>query len=386
MNSMLIKMKRAVELRGPSGPAVLDVRSSILTFRTYKYVLMAVAVAAFYYLFLASDIFVARAQVYVKSTSTGPAIVPQLQFLGGANPDTKDTLLTVAYIGSQEMLNILEKKLGLSAHFSSSDRDFYARMPKNPSNESRYKYYRKHVSASYNADTGIIKIKAQGFTPAFALEVVKETITASETFINGIGQHIAVEEIAFVEGEMARARDHVQKARANLLRFQNENGILSAEASGASRQAMVDEMESNLVRMQTQEKTLSSYLNSQAAELVAVRGRIGALSEQLVIEREKLASQDGVSANDINAAYQALELDLQFATDMYQTTLVSLERARIESYKKLKHLVVVQAPQLPDEAVEPRKVYNIISLFVALSLIYGVSVMIIATIREHRDV
>ena len=386
MNNVLVKMRRAVDMRGIQGPAVQDVRAATLTFGTYKYVLLVVLIASLYYLLIASDRYVTRAQVYVKSTGGGVAVAQQLQLLGSPPADLKDTQLVQAFIVSQDMLKILEEKIKFSEHFSSSDWDFYSRMSESPSDEARLKYFRKHLSATLNPDTGMINIKAQGFTPELSLQMVEEAIKSSEAFVNSIGQRIALEEIAFVEKEMARAQENLATARAKLLRFQNENGLLSAEAAGASRQAMVNEMESELVRMETREKTLSSYLNPAASELISVRSRIEALTEQLVIEREKLASRDGISVNDVNAQYQALELELQFATDLYQTTLVSLERARIESYKKLKHLVVVQSPQLPDEALEPRKLYNIATLFVALSLAYGIITMIVATIREHRDV
>ena len=381
-----MKMRRTLDLRKGSGPAVRDVKAETLSFRSYKYVLLTVAVVSLYYIFIASDRYVARAQVYVEATDSASAVVPQIQFLAGAQADVKDMALVSAFINSHDMLKILDKKLGFNEHFSSDQWDFYSRMSSGLSEESRLNYFRKHMSASQNPDTGIINLRAEGFTPEFSLLMVQETISAAEDFINGIGHKIAREEIAFVEQEMERSRDNLQAVRAKLLRFQNENGILSAEATGMSRQAMVNEMESELVRMRTNEKTLSSYLNPAAAELIAVRGRIDALTEQLTIEREKLASRDGVSVNDVNAEYQALEMELKFATDLYQTTLVSLERARIESYKKLKYLVVVQSPQLPDSATEPRKLYNLATLFVALTLAYGIITMIVATIREHRDV
>ncbi len=386
MNNMLSKMKRSVELRGFNGPAVHDVRSSLLTFRTYKYVLMVVLIAVLYYGLIASDIYVARAQLYVKSTDNA-SVVAQFQFPGApGQAAVKDVQLIDAFIGSQAMLDIVEEKLNFSDHFASDQWDFYARMSANPTAEQKLAYFKKHLFAFFNQDSGIITIKAKAFTPEFSLKLVEVAIKASEDFINGIGQKIALEEIAFVEKEMTRSHENLQKVRAKLLRFQNENGILSAESAGATRQGIVNEMESSLVRLGTEEKTLSSYLNENASELVALRARKKAITEQLAIEHEKLASQNGVSANDINAAYEALSLELKFATDLYKATLISLERARVESYKKLKHLVVVQAPQLPDAAIEPRKLYNIATLFVALSLAYGIIAMIIATIREHRDV
>jgi len=386
MDNILVKMRRAIDVRRSPEPLVRDVRSSIITMNTYKYVLLAVAVAAFYYLFIASDIYVTRAQLYVKSTGASAGVVPQLALLGANTVDDKDTTMVVAYAGSQEMLSKLEDKIGFSEHFSASDWDFWARLSSSPSEESRLKYFRKRLHTNVHPESGIITLRAQAFTPELSLKMVEEAIRNAEAFINGVGHAIALEEIAFVEQEMERSRQNLAAVRAKVLRFQNDNGIMGVEANGAARQAMVNEMENQLVRMQTNEKTLAAYLNPAAADLVAVRDGITALKSQLVIEREKLASQNGVSTNDINATFQALELELQFATDLYQNTLVGLEKARIESYKKLKHLVVIQAPQLPDEALEPRKIYNIISLFVALTLAYGIITMIVATVREHRDV
>jgi len=386
MDNLIVKMRRAIDLRSPQGPVVHDVKSSTITMGTYKYVLFTVAVVALYYILIASDLYVTRAQIFVKSTGSAATAVPQLQFLGTGATDNKDTAMVVAYVGSQDMLTILEEKTGFSEHFSSDEWDYFSRLSSDPTDESRLKYFRSRLRASLHPDTGIVSIRAHGFTPELSLKMVEEAIRGAESFINSVGQKLALEEIAFVEQEMARSREGLQAIRAKLLRFQNENGILSVEASGAARQGMVNELENELVRMRTSEKTLSGYLNPAASELIAVRNRIEALTQQLVIEREKLASQNGISANDITATYQALELELQFATDLYQTTLVSLEQARIESYKKLKHLVVVESPQLPDEALEPRKLYNIVSLFVALTLAYGIITMIIATIREHRDV
>ena len=34
----------------------------------------------------------------------------------------------------------------------------------------------------------------------------------------------------------------------------------------------------------------------------------------------------------------------------------------------------------------PYKLYNLVTLFVVLNLIYGITAMIVATIREHKDV
>lgn len=386
MDKILSKLRKAVAKRGEKGPLIQDVRSATLSFSSYRWVLVAVAIAALYYMFIASDRFVTVAHVYVKSTESQAGAMPQLQLLSGAKGETQDALLLSVYAQSGDILRRVEDKVQFSEHFAGDGGDFWSRLPDDATEEERLNYFKDKLSVKVNPDSGIITFRGQGYTPEFSLAFVKEVIAASDDFVNSVGQSIAKEEIAFVEHEMERARGVLDAARTQLLNFQNENGVLSAEVSGIARQALVNEMESDLVRLRTEEKTLASYLNEGAAELTTVRNRIGALANQLVLEKEKLASIGNVSLNDVNAEYQTLEMELQFATDLYKTTIVALERARVDSYHKLKHLVVIQSPTLPDDAAYPRKLYDLFSLFIGLSLLYGIVTMILATIREHRDV
>lgn len=386
MDKLLIKLRQAVAVRQRSGPLVEDIRASTLTFATYRWVLIAVALVGFYYLFWASDRYETEARVYVKSTDTGSASVTQLQLIGGIQADGQDAALVNAYLQSRDLMERLERELGVFEHFSNNDIDFFSRLSSDPSEEDKLEYFKTRLSSSVQLESGILVIKGQGFDPQFSQQLVQATIKAGEEFVNGVGQKIAKEEIAFVEQELDRARKNLQQSRDQLLAFQNENGILSAESAGSAMQSIVSEMEAELVRLRTEEKALAAYLNDTASELVVVRGRITALEQQLELERARMASQDGVSVNDVYARYQELEMELKFATDLYQAALVALEKARVDSYHKLKHLVVVQAPALSDSAKYPRKLYNLATLFVALSLAYGIITMILATIREHRDV
>ena len=385
MDKILVKLRQAVARERQTGPMIADVHSRTMSFRSYRWVLAVVAIVAVYYAFLASDMYVSDAQVYVKSTDQQP-VAAQVQFLPGGGGESSDALLVQAFLRSRDLMEIMDREIGFTEHFASTDHDMYSRLDANASAEDRLTYFRSRFSASLNPDTGIITLRGQGYTPEFSLQLVQTALSAAETYINDVGHRIAAEEIGFVETELDRARNNIGGAQAKLVDFQNENGILSADATGESKQALVLEMENDLVRLLTEEKALTSYLNPGAAEVVAVRSRIAALTSQLVVERAKLASTDGVSANDINAEARNLELELKFATDIYKAALVALERARIESFRKLKHLVVVQSPQLPDAAILPRKLYHLMTLFIALTLAYGIITMILATIREHRDV
>lgn len=363
-----------------------DVRAAVINFGSYKWVLVLTLIAAVYYGLLASDRYVTEAQIYVKSTRSGTPSLPQLSLLVGGGDQAKDALVLRSYINSSDMLDYLDKEIGVKDHFSNSQWDFVARLESDPTEEDFLSYYRSMVDVSIDPESAVLRVKAEAFTPEYSQQLVQAILEEADRFINGISQKIAAEEISFVENEMARARDKVNSARDRLLRFQNDNQLLSPSSSGETLQSVVNQLETDLVALQTEEKALAAYLNDTAPQLVSVRNRIDSVKAQLLEERQKISAQDTSSINEVNAEFRELELELKFATDLYRATLEGLEQARVESYHKMKHLVVLQSPALPDEALEPRKLYNLASLFVLLSLAYGIVVMILATIREHRDV
>ena len=65
--------------------------------------------------------------------------------------------------------------------------------------------------------------------------------------------------------------------------------------------------------------------------------------------------------------------------------VAAVENARIEASRKLKSLVVIEPPSLPETAQYPRRLYNVVTLAVISLLLYGIARLVIATIREHQD-
>jgi capsular polysaccharide transport system permease protein len=353
----------------------------------YHWVLVVFGFFLFYNMFWVSDRYVTEARVYVKSSNEQLSMASAMPIVptgfGGAS---QDALLLNSYIHSKDMLHLLDTRLGLRAHYESADWDFFSRLHTWASDEDFLRYYQEHLTVSIDIDSSIVVVRGQGFTPEFSTALVTAVLEQAEIYINSVSQKIALQEISFVEGELVRARAAVDTARNDMLQFQSDNELLDPAATGAAIQGVVNEMEGELVRLKAEEKILASYLNADAAELVAIRDRIEGLTSQLDQERGKFSGENSRSINRVNADFEELRLKFNFASDLYQVTLKALEQARVESYRKLKNLVVVQSAQSPSSPQLPRKAYNLVTFFIVLHLIYGITVMTIATIREHRDV
>ncbi len=354
---------------------------------SYRWVMVIWVMSAFYYMGVASDRYVPETKIYVKSIkSVSGEGMPNLSLLAtGITQASPDLLLLQEYMRSMDMLKQLDEHIQLRKHYSDERWDFISRLNSWASEEDYLEYYRDHLELEVDAESGIMFVRAEAFTKEFSLKLTHELLQRGEAYLNKVGQTIAMSEIKFVEGELGRAQAELKVAQAELLKFLGENKTLSPEVEGKAFQQVVTEMRSQLVNLKAEEKALASFLNADAAELVTVKSKILAIEEQLAIEAAKLSSGGDASMGKVNAEFQMLEMQVKFATDIYKSTLTALEKTRVDAYRKLKHLVVVQSPLLPDARTYPRVIYMLITIFIIMSLIYGIVAMIVATVKEHRD-
>jgi capsular polysaccharide transport system permease protein len=78
-------------------------------------------------------------------------------------------------------------------------------------------------------------------------------------------------------------------------------------------------------------------------------------------------------------------MEAGFASDVYKTSLVALEKGRVEATRNLKKVSVVQSPTLPTTSLEPRRFYNIIVSLLVIFLVAGVVHLLAAIVRDHKD-
>lgn len=352
---------------------------------SFQWVVACFAIAVIYFGLVASDRYVSRAELVVKQSDQIKMLPDALSMLGLGGSNHQDILLIQDYLKSADLLDKLDKKLGLKAHYQSSNVDYFSRLPNHVSREEFLKYYREHITLRLDDVSGVLTIELQAFDPAYGQKVVGVMLKESEGFINKLGHQVALEQLAFVEKEVDRAYQRVQAEKAKVLEFQNTHHLISPESTSTARMGVVSQIEAQLAQQQAQLKQLQSYMKATAPAVVSVQARVDALTEQLAQEQARLTGADKNAMNEVTASYMDVQTQATLAADLYKTGLISLEQARIEAYRKLKHLLVISQPTLAEDAEYPRRLYNLATIGVLLCLLYGLIVMGLATLREHQD-
>jgi capsular polysaccharide transport system permease protein len=141
-----------------------------------------------------------------------------------------------------------------------------------------------------------------------------------------------------------------------------------------------------LAKHEAELKGLQAYLNDDAPQINALQAQIAGIRQQLQDERlSSVKNSTGKSLNMIAGEYQELLAELEFKADAYKAALTGLETARIESTRKLKSLVLVESPALPESAAYPRRIYTLIALLMGLVFVYGIMRLVVATIEDHIE-
>lgn len=352
-------------------------------------VLLPMAIALIYYTVFALDRYVSIAQITVRQTGSHEA--PQLPglavMLGGVNPTSREeTLYLREFITSADMLEVLEKKLNWSQHYSERWIDPVYLLRASSPREELLEYYRRLVNAHFDEQTGLLEIEVQAFDQEFAQETLKAILAESERFVNEISHRMAREQMNFAQSELANARKTYELHREEMLKFQSHNKLLNAQATAESRAGVIADLEGTLTKARAELKGMLASLSSDSPQVRQQRVRINALEQQVDAESKRLVSQtDGDQLNVVAAKYRNLMIDTGIAEEAYKFAVTAVETARIEASKKIRSLVTVVGPNKPEESLYPRRIYNLVTIFICLMLLYGIVRFIIATIEDHRD-
>ena len=291
-----------------------------------------------------------------------------------------------AHILSNDMLRQIDEKLDLRQAYSSPKLDFIFRMDNDATQDEFLDYYRKRVEVIVDEASGLLTINTQGFSPEISRAVNQEVVAISERFINESSHRLARDQMSFAELELGKARTRLDVVRNRLQEFQEEHGVLDPMAQAVAKTGLTAELRAMLARYEAELKGMLAYLNDDAPQIAALQAQIGGVREQLQDERLRgVTDTDGVSLNVLAGRYQELLAELGFVSDAYRGALMALETARIESTRKLKSIVLVESPALPETAEYPRRLYTLFALLMGLVLIYGIGRLILATIEDHLE-
>lgn len=344
-------------------------------------------IITFYTIAIAKPRYVSESKIVVKQTNdnsvgTGSGLVA---LLGGSSTSVEDSHYLTNYILSNDMIKKLDKEFNFRSHYHTNGTDFINELTAESTQEELLEYFKRRVKVELDIATNILSIKTESFEPEYALKLNKALLEQSELFVNNISKKMAIEQTAFAEKQLSDAQVELEKAKNDVLNYQNRNQILDPESSARALNSLIAGLEANLSALRTEERQLLSYLNPTAPQVVSLRSQIKAVEQQVAQERAKLTSPTNNRLNSQALQFEQIKADAKFAEEKYKMALTALEKARLETARKMKNLIIISSPFKAEEALYPRKAYIIATSLVFLLIFYGFVQLILAVIRDHKD-
>ncbi|MFG6449725.1 capsular biosynthesis protein [Roseateles sp. BYS180W] len=347
-------------------------------------------VVLIYNLGMARDRFTSESVVTIKQAAHfgGERSGMAAMLMPGVSPLLREDVLYLrTFIHSQGLLGTLDRELKLREHFSSSMRDPLHYLPTSASREDFLEFYRKRVEIVLDDISGLLTLRTQGFEPEYARRLNATILRECEAFVNRMSQNLAAEQLRFTDAEVGKTTARLEDAQARLVQFQAQHRVLDAAAQASAAGAITNELQAQLSKLEAEHKTLLGYLHPSAHQVQALQNQIAAIKSQLQSEQNRgtQAADASKKLGAIALQFEQLKQQVGLAQESHKAALAAAEAMRLEATRKLKSLVVVEAPTLAETAEYPRRLYNLFAALVVLLLLYAVAQLTLATIAEHRD-
>jgi capsular polysaccharide transport system permease protein len=122
--------------------------------------------------------------------------------------------------------------------------------------------------------------------------------------------------------------------------------------------------------------------NPQVATLQAQAARLRA---SIADASARVVGQGSNSLSAKFPAFSRLVLEKDIADRQLGASIASLEAARSEAARKQLYLERLVQPNLPDVAIEPRRLKSVFTVLVLGLVAWGVFSLLLAGVREHAD-
>lgn len=344
-------------------------------------------VAAIYLFGIAADQYESDAHFIVKTAQ--PSLAPTAsgigQFLGlGATTAQTDSYSLADYLTSHDAVAAADRKLDLVAIFRRPEADPISRLwYAHPKAETLLGYYRSHVHATMNTDTGETVLTVRTFRPGDSEALAQVLLALGEARVNEINTRSLADSLRVSKTELTGAEAEMLAIQNQMTGFRTTERDIDPEKTSASQLTLVGQLKLQIAQAKAQLADMSKFLSPDSPQRIAMAERLRALEAQAGAEAGDLTVAGGGGMAPRLAEYQSLQLREDFAAKRYAAAAAALTSAREQALRQQLFVERVVEPNLPQKSTYPRRWVDLATVAVTLLLIYGIGWLVVAGFREH---
>lgn len=349
----------------------------------------------YYVLFIKTEKYESSTVVLVKDLSKQQTTTPfGAMLLTGSSAITQDSMLLDTYIKSSDMYELLNEEFNLTAYYSSTLIDVYARLYKDTFitiREINYQNlmdrYRSDLILQFDEPSSTLSIKFAHSDAEVAQEIVQQIIMYATKMLNDIEKKSSKIVLKFLKELEREKYDLFLLSQKKLLNYQNRHSSISPRIEVEQKSGLLASLEGELIQKEVSYKGKLQFMNKNAPEMKILRGNISHIKSSIKKIRKEMTgeSENRGKLNKALADFEILKSELEFNKEIYRQTLTKLEESSLMVSQNAKNLIVVSSPKVADSYAYPNKFKDILTIVILLSLLYGIAGLIASIIRDHKD-
>jgi capsular polysaccharide transport system permease protein len=353
-------------------------------------VVVPTLLAAFYMYAIASPIYVSETHFVVRSRSgEGPSpfgvVLASVGFDLGSG--TTDAYEVDEYVMSRDAVATLVAQHDLRAVLSRPEADFLSRFPRpfqRANFENLFKSYKRFVTVSYDSTSGINTLRVRAFRPGDAREIATALLGEGETLVNQLNRRTLDDAMGQAFVQVNEAQERASRAEIALTKFRSREKLIDPTLTSTAGSDLVSQLDAQVLALKAERNSLAA-LAPQSPQLPDLDQKIRSFEAQRDLERTDVAGQSNSLAPEIGE-YEQLTLDRDYAAKSLSNADAALEQAEMDARKKQIYLEPIVEPDLPDKAELPERAETVLVVFVSALIVYATIMLVIAGLREHRQI
>ncbi len=346
--------------------------------------------SSLYFGLIASDVYISQSKFVIynpQTPSPGTGLGGLLQGVGLGNNSSYAANAVHDYLLSRNALQDLQTTLHYRHMVSHHGIDPFNRFGGwvwfDTTFEQLYRYYTRMVGDDVDATTNISTLNVDAYTASDAQRVNQELLNLAQRLVNRMNAGANENSVRFYQAQVSAAEARVQTAAHDLANYRNTSKIFSPAPEANLQAQLVSKLQDQELAAQVQLGQLE--INApKNPRIPLIKRAIADLKHQIQTESLRVAGSDRSLASK-SVGYERLSLDQTFAQRELAAAIGSLEQARTQAQKQQLFIETVVTPNLPDQALEPRRWRGVLATLVVGLLLWGVFSVIFAGIREHHD-
>ena len=345
--------------------------------------------ATVYYLYSrAEDEYHSDVSFSIRSEEPGAmaaGILGAITGIGGSGGASEPDIL-FEYIRSQEIVAAIDREIDLRAVYNRKPDDWVFSLGDGGTIEDLLSHWRRMVNVSYENHSGIIQVRATAFTSEDARAITRAILEKSTALVNHLAEQARTDAIRFATTDLDEAEGHLRDLRQKLAGFRREHQMVDPQADVEGQMELLTALQSELAKALVERDMLLSYAEPADQRVQQANRRITAISDRIDDERGNLGvpGAKGGAMPEMVGDYEALKVDLEFASQAYTQALANLAVARAEARRQSRYLAAHVEPTLAERSLYPRRAVlsGLVGLFLFLG--WGFLMLVYYNVRDNR--